>query len=232
MLRLATQQTFTSRGAFHLPNSFRVIRLERAKIFLSKWNVHPTLFNLHNPYMELFTCLALFMLRNAREKLGLVPKRTWNVTETEISVFPFRTEIQDNLFRRTVFFRNHSGWKIWKSPFHLQTDRNFRFLCVNGKRPKARFPYDRLCRKDRLCRFKFLVLGRLYGNALQDDRDNPYRRNYRDDPVVRDRLEFYPCYRDDFTKRQRRSLRQRRSYGNRALETNINTDYYLVFHSR
>ena len=57
---------------------------------------------------------------------------------------------------------------------------------------KARFPYDRLCRKDRLCRFKFL--GRLYGNALRDDGYDPYDRN---DPAVRDRLEFYPCDRDD-----------------------------------
>ena len=60
---------------------------------------------------------------------------------------------------------------------------------------KARFPYSRPCRLNRLCRFKFLeATGTIIWKRSSDHSGRSLRQKR---PVVRDRLEFYPWDRND-----------------------------------
>ena len=77
-----------------------------------------------------------------------------------------------------------------------------------------RFPYNRPCRNKRLCRLKYLeATGTIIWKRSCDHAGRSLRQKRS---VVRDRLDFYPCDRDDrkwlWSDRNRckRSLRQKR----------------------
>ena len=63
---------------------------------------------------------------------------------------------------------------------------------------KARFPSSRPSRYNRLCRFKFLEVTRTI--IWKRSSDHPGRSLRQKRLVVRDRLEFYPCDKDDWKR--------------------------------